>query len=94
MALTPAEKQAAYRERKRLEAQAEAQAVELGTRYGGQEADHRGETGELRADRIERAVRYQRFAAGLPNEPLPSLASHRPPCLVSANGADPKPSGR
>lgn len=54
MALTPAEKQAAYRERQKgLEA-----AKALGRRYGTHEADRQGLLEPERSERIQRAVGY------------------------------------
>ena len=44
-------------------------ADELGRRYGENEADRRGERGQKRADRIQRAIDYQRWLVDHGNPP-------------------------
>lgn len=55
MAKSGAERVAEHRQRQK----AREAAIELGRRYGEDEADKRGEIDDEREDRIQRAVHYQ-----------------------------------
>lgn len=55
-----AQKQKEYRERKKVTAMPK-ELIDLGRRYGEDEANRRGETGKKKEERIARAIRYQQF---------------------------------